>query len=190
MPAHRTMRWIALAAVAASLGPGPGPAKEPEVPPINRKVAEFAREHVGEQVGDGVCTTLAREALRAGGAKRMPLDDPAGDYVWGRPIDSMADALPGDVLQFRDAIFKGKKSSKGQRVYWELRYAHHTAIVARVADKGKTVTIWHQNVATRDADPDDRRKVQETTLQMRSLQPGGEVHIFRPIGRSEPDPGR
>lgn len=182
--------WVALVLVGSVVALAPGPGSKPkakpgpkpgDLPPLNRKVAEFARDHVGEAVGDGICITLATDALRAAGAKVFPLDDPAGDYRWGEPVGSLAEALPGDILQFRDAVFQGKTTVGRVRKYWDLRYAHHTAVVARVEEKGKVVTIWHQNVATRGADPSERHKVQETTLRVDWLKPGGAIHVFRPV---------
>lgn len=169
-------RWWSLA-ILLPLAAGAAP----ELPPLNAKVAAFARDHLGRPVGDGVCITLAIEALRDAGAKRLPLDDPKGDYAWGEPIDKMADALPGDILQFRDAVFRGKRTVGKRREYWDLEYKHHTAIVAKVADRGKLVTILHQNVTTRGQDPSEKGNVQEITLRMDSLQPGGSVRIYRPI---------
>ena len=52
--------------------------------------------------------SLAVEALRYAGAKRYPFDS-SGDFVWGRPVASFQEALPGDILQFRNAVFQGKR---------------------------------------------------------------------------------
>src|SRR5271165_4497239 len=88
------LAWVA-AVVAVGLAATP-PAVP--IPPLNQKVLEFTRERIGRKVADGQCISLAVEALRYAGAKRYPFDR-SGDYVWGRPIASFKEALPGDILQ-------------------------------------------------------------------------------------------
>jgi hypothetical protein len=170
------VRHILLLAVALPLADGPA------LPPLNAKVLEFAREHQGKQVGDGQCLALAVEALSHAGAKRYPVEG-AGDFVWGRRLDSTAEALPGDVLQFRDAVFKGEKVTSSSRRWWTHTFAHHTAVVARVrkTKKGLLVTVLHQNVGPTGRDESRRKVVQETTLNMAELQPGGHVWAYRPV---------
>jgi hypothetical protein len=84
---------------------GAAPRAEPQakVPALNAKVIEFAQAQRGKKVGDGSCLTLAVKALEHAGAVRYPLSRADGDYVWGRRIEQFRDALPGDILQFRDA---------------------------------------------------------------------------------------
>ena len=166
--------------------PAPAPPKtpaEPSLPPINAKVLAFARGKVGEKVGDGQCTSLAIAAVREAGARRYPFEG-GGDFVWGEPVDSFREALPGDILQFRDAVFKGRRNVSSRRVVtWHHEYPHHTAIVAGVKDNGKLVTLLHQNVGPRGSTPEDRQKVREETLRADSLQDGGHVWIYRPSPR-------
>jgi hypothetical protein len=144
-------------------------------------VLEFVRDHIGEKVGNGQCTGLAIEAFKYAGAKRFPFVT-SGDYVWGRPVSSFQEALPGDVLQFRNAVFQGKRWVSKQRwVTWHHEYLHHTAIVAEVREKGAAVAILHQNAGDADAAAAERQVVQEATIRPSSLQKGGTVAIFRPI---------
>ena len=171
---------LALMLVLIASAPGP-----PELPPLNAKVAAFARDHLGKSVGDGLCITLATEALHASGATEFPLDDPEGEYVWGREVESPADALPGDVLQFQDAVFEWKETVGRRRTYYNLEYKHHTAIVAKIAERGKVVTIYHQNVTTRGEDASTKENVQESTLRLDALRPGGTVRVFRPVERGK-----
>lgn len=182
------MRRAALILVVAAIAVGAGPAKkkaEP-LPPLNEKVAAFAKANVGKPVGDGICITLAIEALRTAGARKFPLSDPKGDYVWGSPVSEFKDALPGDILQFRDAVFQGKRPvSKTRYVTWHHEYPHHTAIVARVEQDGKLITIYHQNVDFKGKEA-DKDKVQEGELRMDSLQPGGWVKVYRPVPPDAP----
>jgi hypothetical protein len=163
-------------------------AKPSRLPVLNEKVVAFARARKGVKVGDGVCLTLAVEALRSSGAKTCLFNEPDANYVWGTLVESPHDALPGDVVQFRDAEFKGKRQlSRKRTISWHQTYPHHTAIVSEVAAGGKLITILHQNVGGSGAKDDARKVVQETTLRMDSLQKGGSVWIYRPVADS-PDP--
>jgi photosystem II stability/assembly factor-like uncharacterized protein len=152
------------------------------LPPLNAKVFAYAKANLGRPAGDGVCTTLAIEALEAAGARLYP-PAASGDYVWGELVPEVKDALPGDILQFRDAIFKGKRKTGRRTEYWEQKYLHHTAVLARVEENGKAITIYHQNVTTQGKPESDREKVQETVLRLDSLQSGGWVKTYRPLPR-------
>ena len=183
-------RWVIhLAFVTAAIAPSAGSdaRKKPDpLPPLNARVHEFAKGSLGKPVGDGICITLAVEALREAGAKRFPLRDPKGDYTWGEPVPDLSDALPGDILQFRDAVFHGQRSlGGGKRTRWHQEYPHHTAIVAKVERGGNLITIYHQNVATQGRDESEKGNVQETELRMDSLQKGGWIKAYRPV---PPDP--
>jgi hypothetical protein len=158
----------------------------PALPPLNAKVLAFAKEKVGEKVLDGQCTSLARAAIRAAGARRFPFEG-GGDFVWGEPVPSFRDALPGDVLQFRDAVFEGKRYvTKRRWVSWREEYHHHTAIVAEVRERGTIVVVLHQNVGPTDAPDSEKKIVQEGTLRTNSLKEGGKVWIYRPMAPSAP----
>jgi hypothetical protein len=174
--------------VAAVLGlRGSSPAAAPAaIPPLNEKVVAFARSQLGTKVGNGDCTTLAVAALADAGARLYPLRRGDGDFVWGERVESSKDARPGDVLQFRDAVFKGKQRFSGGRwISWHQEYPHHTAIVGEVKMDGKVLIILHQNVGGQGADEGRKKTVQEATLRMDSLQKGGWVRIYRPLPRVE-----
>jgi hypothetical protein len=175
------LAWVA-AVVALDLAATP-PAVP--IPALNQKVLEFARKRIGERVGDGQCISLAVEALRYAGAKRYPFD-PNGDFVWGRRVASFKEALPGDILQFRNAVFHGKRwITKRRWVSWHHEYPHHTAIVFEVRDGGQVVAMLHQNVGARDADDAAKQVVQEASIRPESLQAGGAVAIYRPVAPNE-----
>jgi hypothetical protein len=182
----RSRRFVVLAWVAAvvALGLAATPPAAP-IPPLNQKVLEFVRKRIGEKVGNGQCTSLAVEALRYAGATRYPFD-PSGDFVWGRPVASFKEALPGDIFQFRNAVFQGKRwITKRRWVSWHHEYPHHTAIVSEVREGGRFVAILHQNVGAHDADDATKQVVQEASIRPESLQAGGAVAIYRPDGRDE-----
>ena len=176
----RRSAWLVIAAIGLPVTLAGEPALP--LPPLNAKVEAFTRSHLGRPVGDGICMTLAVEALQAAGARGPSFDDPNGDYTWGEPVPSIKDALPGDILQFRDAVFQGKRAT-GRRSWttWHDEYAHHTAVVAKVSADGKLVTIHHQNVARNGQDEATKGNVQEGLLRMDSLQKGGWVKAYRPV---------
>ena len=177
-------------AVVGSLAAGePKPKSknaEPDLPPLNTKVVKFCREQLGKKVTNGQCASLAVEALREAGAKRFPLENSGGDYVWGREIESFKEALPGDILQFRDAAFKGRRVLSGNRILtWHEAYSHHTAVVTAVKEQGKVITVLHQNTGPDGSSDDEMMKVKEGKLHLDAFQPGGKIWIYRPVPLTE-----
>ena len=183
-PADVASRLLVVAALATSIALGDEP---PELPAKNAAVVAFAVDRLGEKVGNGQCTSLAIEALRAGGARglRKGGDDEV-DYEWGTPVDRPADLLPGDVLQFRDAVFESsRRIGEGRSFTIESRtrtFPHHTAIVEEVRREGRELVILHQNTGPTDAPETERQLVQRDTLKMYDLQPGGSIWAYRPVG--------
>ena len=178
---------LAVAAVLLLTAAEPAPA----LPVLNEKVLAFARAKLGTSVGDGQCTSLAIAALRDAGARAYPMAEGDGDFVWGEPIESFKEALPGDILQFRNAVLKGNKPlSRGRRTTWHFEFPHHTAIVSSVSPGKTRITILHQNVTTAGQDKKDAKLVQETPLPIDSLQKGGSIHIFRPVAAPDRRAGR
>jgi glyoxylase-like metal-dependent hydrolase (beta-lactamase superfamily II) len=178
---HIVLAWVTAVVVVELAAMAPAP----PIPPLNQKVLAFASERIGEKVADGQCTSLAAEALRYAGAKRYPFE-PSGDFVWGRRVPSFKEALPGDILQFRNAVFQGKRwISKRRWVSWHHEYPHHTAIVQEVREGGRFVEILHQNVGSPDADEATKQIVQKASIRPESLQQGGAVAIYRPVARDE-----
>jgi hypothetical protein len=176
---------------AMAVGGSPRQKKLPEapaVPPLNGRIVDFSRKNLGKPVGDGICITLAIEALKEAGGRRYPFD-PSGDYIWGEPVADFKDVLPGDILQFRDAVFQGQRSvGRGKTVRWHAEYPHHTAIVAKVERDGKLITIYHQNVAIAGKAEAEKGNVQEGELRMESLQKGGWIKAYRPVPAEKDDP--
>jgi hypothetical protein len=161
---------------------------KPEVPELNRKVLEFARDNLGKKVGDGECATLAARALHKAEARRSSTSRDGG-YVWGKLVRTVTadtnltgDVLPGDLLQFRDTVLAGKAG----RNTFEATYPLHTAIVESVKGDGKVVVVLHQNVGDFAAPDAERRKVQRTTMRFDELKKGS-VKIYRPLPRTGGD---
>jgi hypothetical protein len=124
-------------------------------------VLEYARKQRGKKVGNGSCWDLAHKALTEGAhAKSAPdygLVSDTSDDRWGKPVD-LEDALPGDILQFKDhkAIVTRIKKTRitlpdgswleyEESDYHEYTRGHHTAIVASSLDDGK-ITVLEQHV--------------------------------------------
>jgi hypothetical protein len=173
---------VILTVLVFTVSLGAGPDKKPDpLPPLNAKVYQFSKASLGKPVGDGICITLAIEALKEAGARRYPFDR-SGDYVWGEPIADFKDVLPGDILQFRDAVFHGQRTiGGGKTTRWHAEYPHHTAIVAKVERSGMLITIYHQNVTTQGRSNSEKGNVKEGELRMESLQKGGWIKAYRPV---------
>lgn len=155
-------------------------------PTLGDQVAAYCRANAGKTVGGGECAHLASQAIEAvGGAKRAKDKPGDGDYVWGRLVYTVeagakgagiaetgkrAELQPGDVLQFRDTKFQGRK---GRGTYTQTA-AHHTAVVTGVEGKGAAavVKVLHQNWG-------GKRFVIEETFQFGDLTEGW-VRAYRP----------
>jgi hypothetical protein len=141
--------------------------QETRAVPLGENIVEFARAHLGQQVGDGECYDLADEALRHAGARSAPdYGEITGDadYVWGQRV-ALADAQPGDIVQFHDFTLRTTViSSFDASQRWETYIReHHTSIVER--NLGGTLILLEQNV-------EPGLVVQRTTLSVVS----GAVH--------------
>jgi hypothetical protein len=190
-PTSRTRpRALVVLSMATALFLMAGAPTPPPLPELNEKVVAFARANLGKPVGDGSCITLAFEALKEAGAQFDPFDEPGGDFTWGQPVASFKEALPGDILQFHNAVFRGRQTlSRGRWMTWREEYPHHTAIVSQVDETGKLVTILHQNVIMQGKAGKDSKNVREGTLRIDSLQKGGWIRIYRPVPASTPRRG-
>ena len=185
------MHWRLVALMATAVLAAAAPEPRATLPELNEKILAFARARLGTTVGDGSCTSLAIAALKEAGARYYPGSERSGGLVWGEAVTSFKEALPGDILQFENAVFQGKKYlSKRRWITWHHEYPHHTAIVSRVSDGGKVVAVLHQNVAMQGKDAKEAEHVQETSLPIDSLQHGGSVRIFRPVAPASRAPGK
>jgi hypothetical protein len=158
-PVLTTTAVLGLALLAA-----PAPAADP----LNEKVLQFARAHLGKQVGNGECWTLADEALRSAEAHR-PGTDGYSTFVFGREI-GVRDLQSGDVIQFHKVRFEHRDASGVGS--WE-EFPQHTAIVARV--KGGRITLLHQNFR-------GNHTVQMSTIDLADRK-RGTLRYYRPQPR-------
>jgi hypothetical protein len=155
------------------------PAKRATTPTVSQLVVEFAATRVGQKVKRGECWDVANEALRY--AKATTPDD--GDlYDWGDPVAGLAEARPGDVLQFEGVVWQ-RTWRNDKKTGWEEReFEHHTAIVERV-DAGLFFTLLHANVA--DANGVLNKKVHRLRINLSpELIKSGSITVFRPAPRA------
>jgi hypothetical protein len=153
----------------------------------NEKILKFCKDHVGEKVGDGECSSLADAALKHAAAKTGFKDAPnEGDYVWGKLVctvemkDNSAKVIKvgkmsiqaGDVIQLRDVKFEGK-SLRGNGTY-NAAYPHHTAVVLAVK-KNNVITILEQNY-------NGQKIVSENAYRLTDLKAGW-IRIYRPVSQ-------
>src|SRR5262245_19398523 len=144
---------------------------------LGARVRKFAHGMLGKKVGDGECATLAVRALRAAGAKTTAdfrVVGPGRDYVWGRLVKSLADAKPGDVLQYRN--FKITTTTRTADGVWmsNVFYPQHTAIVSANLGKGK-LKVLEQNA-------EGKKLVQENEVDLGGKLEG-KVWLYRPVRR-------
>jgi hypothetical protein len=140
--------------------------------PTGEAVVAFAKANLGKKVGDGMCSSLAREALRKAG-----ISSPG----WGVPVESLEQAEPGDILVFHDAEFAGREVHGRTITRWSMSFPNHIAIVSKVSSRGgKTrISLLHQNVGKRKSGDETRQVVKTWSFYLDDLQ-GGTVEVFRP----------
>jgi hypothetical protein len=175
---------------AAETGPAPPPAtagnlralEAASVPadllPLNAKVLAFCKDKVGRAVDDGSAELLALRAAESAGARAYFPSGADAVPIWGKEVRP-ADARPGDVVQFRDAVLTfthpdGRTQSSG--------YPRHTAVIAEVDGPGRFVVL-QQNVGPAGKDEKKRKLVQLGWLDLTNLKQPGTAVIYRPQPR-------
>jgi len=154
-PGHASVHQAGSVSHHARSGAHHGQRRPDQAPTLGDKLVAFALSQQGQQVGSGECFDLAMQGLTKAGARSAYMYGdvtPDADYVWGRPV-RLADAQPGDVLQFRNFrvvkhIITTTQLPDG-RLYRTQTEAmeerdHHTAIVER--SEGNVLSILEQNV--------------------------------------------
>jgi hypothetical protein len=141
-------------------------AQTDSLPLLNRRVVDFVRARVGEQVGRGECWDLAAQALNAAGAVWD------GDYGFGRITDPvLGPVLPGDIVQFENVEFRWEE---GLAIH-TTRMPHHTAVVLEVRSRDRYL-IAQQNTA----ETGRRTGTDELLLSRRTK---GTIRFYRPMDR-------
>jgi hypothetical protein len=149
---------------------------------VNEKVVAFARAKVGQTVGDGDCSALAAEALRAAGASRK-------GRAWGEPVASIKDARPGDVLVFEGTVFvRTRVRPDGAIETLTYNSPHHVAVVSGVRKRGRRVllTVLQQNVGFAGEDDARRKVVREDVVDTAELR-RGTLTAYRPAAGPRDD---
>jgi hypothetical protein len=160
---------------------------------IADQVIAYARNRLGQSVGDGECYTLVNNALQNAGARSAPdygAITPDADYVWGAVV-SLSDLRPGDIIQFRDyrydrTVETTHPDGSSETETDTQEREHHTAIVERVDGNG-AATVLEQNAP--DGAPVTRRQLffsnrtetdggRTTTIQVQ-----GQLWYYRPQPR-------
>lgn len=126
---------------------------------LNQLVVIWALGKVGQRVGNGESHELADIALQKAGARSLvdfgPTGDDDDDLIWGFEISSPKDALPGDVLQYRDYLQRTIASTQSffkddvdfltdNVTEAEINHEFHTAIVKTNPGNG-VLTVLEQN---------------------------------------------
>lgn len=124
---------------------------------IQKSLVAFCKEHMGKQVGNGECWTLADEAFKACKLKR-PTEDAR---VWGRLVDWEKEKLmPGDIVEYRSAKFSNGSATGPE----------HTSVV--IKGGRKSGVIAEQNWG-------GDKTVRESSLDLKDLT-SGEIMVYRP----------
>lgn len=129
-------------------------------------IADFAKEHIGQEVDRGECWDLANRAVTEARKAGYSVDLPDRD-VWSDHIVSWNDAQPGDIMQFAGYY---QKLVHADGTYHGLSAQHHTAVVTEgpTGDMCK-ITSWDQGVGM---------PVAETVWDI-CLRTRGSVTIYR-----------
>jgi hypothetical protein len=114
--------------------------------PLSNEILNYATDHIGQQVGNGECWTLAHRAKISAEADTSR----DANYIWGVHT-SLAGLVAGDIIQFEGytSVARVDYVTATETGYQEQTSSapHHTAIVSTIlnADQG-LVEVVEQNV--------------------------------------------
>lgn len=123
---------------------------------LNQKIVIWTSGQLGKLIGAGECWDLANSALLQAGAGTSSDFGPQGadaDYVWGTELADLKDALPGDILQYRNYVMTTTTNidvTFPDGYGWtddneaEITHPHHTSIVATNPGNG-ALMVYEQN---------------------------------------------
>jgi hypothetical protein len=167
---------------------------------LGQQVLDFARQRIGQQVGDGECFALADQALRHAGAGSAADFGPVGadtDYIWSSQTASAANAQAGDIIQFRNFTVETRTdNADGSWQTTSESRPHHTAVVVS-NDGAGNLTILEQNVQIGGTSGQARRTVRQNQIPVSSgtrsrgtstitIQVSGTMVVYRPVPRPAP----
>ncbi|WP_305986722.1 hypothetical protein [Roseibium sp. MMSF_3544] len=107
-----------------------------------QRLISFATDRLGRQEGNGQCWTLVNNAFSTLGFHK-----PSATYNWGREIEQLANARPGDVFQFRNfEVTTRVENDEGYETETQSRGdPRHTAILESI-DANGVATFLECNV--------------------------------------------
>ena len=131
---------------------------------LNQRIVDYVYKHMGQQVGNGECWTLAASAMEEAGAR-----EPQG-YDFGHELSENEDWQPGDIIQFTSCVFKQSLPGGGWQIF-QAGSPNHTAVFLGRRD-GK-VLIGQQNVL-------GNKTVSTMLLDFKCLM-SGKYKVFRAV---------
>lgn len=155
-------------------------------------ILTYASDNEGKHVGKlKQCWDLANLALKKAGAKSAEdygTVTADSDDVWGSSV-TLADAKPGDIIQFRNYSFDAQDTYSDGVVKngpAESR-SHHTAIVKSVGSDGE-IEVWEQNAPTGEKVRKIKLYFKDASLDLpddvkRKIKVTGKFWIYRPQPR-------
>lgn len=99
-----------------------------------QRLIAFARDRLGRQEGDGQCWTLVNNGFSA-----LEFHKPSSTYAWGREVEQLSEARPGDVFQFtnfRVDVSVDNPDGGGYDEFAERGTPRHTAILVSIDGHG------------------------------------------------------
>jgi hypothetical protein len=156
--------WRIVCVALLLLWAAPNTAAKSECQPLNTQILSYAKSKIGKKVGRGECWDLAQAALDHHGASwKRPL-------AFGRNLGSDESPIPGDIIQFKNAVVKWKRGNAWGTM--TLGYPDHTAIIYKA--NGTEIELIHQN-------SNGVRKVTAgTALNLKEIV-SGSYRIYRPV---------
>ena len=133
---------------------------EANIPQLNQQVLSYYLGQAPSAITSGNSWAVASSALKFAGARRKSI------YRFGRRLSPGEAILPGDLIQFEQAVFRGRFHSK------ELKRQHSTAVVGNILGMNQVRTL---RAVHRNNEPDPG-----VTIHLNELQRGS-FAIFRPV---------
>ncbi|POF32795.1 hypothetical protein CLV41_102200 [Roseibium marinum] len=139
-----------------------------------RRLIAFATQRMGQVEGNGQCWTLVDNGFRSVGFHK-----PSATYRWGRVVEQLANARPGDVFQFsnfRVAVRIESADGSWTEATQSRGAPRHTAILESI-DANGVATFLESNV-------NDSFDVQRNRFHVRTadLEEGGDRTTVRVSG--------
>lgn len=150
-----------------------------------QRLISFADGRLGRVEGNGECWTLVNNAFQ-----HLGFHKPSATYAWGRVIDQLGSARPGDVFQFRRFTYRVEQSD-GSWFEGSRGAPRHTAILESI-DANGLATFLECNVNDALNPQDDAHNVQRNRFHVRtadiveeggghtSVRTSGSFVIYRP----------